>query len=91
MLMSSQKMRLLHHTRYWLNSLVPIYPFLLKQIFTLVNLKVQDLNLNPVLSFQDKSFDVVLLQLSVDYLKKPLELFKEVSRVLDTGGELIVR
>ena len=53
--------------------------------------QVRDLNKSPTLAFRDNSFDVVLLQLSVDYLTQPLNVFKEVSRVLNSGGEVVVR
>jgi SAM-dependent methyltransferase len=48
---------------------------------------VQDLNTNPDLSqFEDNSFDVVCNVVSVDYLTKPLEIFKEMHRILRPGG-----
>ncbi len=45
---------------------------------------VLDLNAdaNVRLPYEDESFDVVLLQLSVDYLIHPLEVLREASRVL---------
>ena len=50
---------------------------------------VQDLNENPVLSkYENESFDVVLCQLSIDYLTKPLQVLKEVGRVLKVGGQV---
>ncbi len=50
---------------------------------------VQDLNENPILSkYENESFDVVLCQLSIDYLTKPLQVLKEVSRVLKVGGQV---
>lgn len=84
-------MKLLPHIKYDQNPLVVICVLKNQNLFNSLYIKVQDLNLNPALPFKDKSFDVVLIQLSVDYLKRPLELFKEVSRVLCPGGELIVR
>ena len=51
---------------------------------------VQDLNLSPKLSLQDKSFDVVLCQLSIDYLTKPVEVIKEAARVLSDDGVLYI-
>jgi SAM-dependent methyltransferase len=48
---------------------------------------VQDLNQEPNLSqFEDNSFDVICNVVSVDYLTKPLEIFKEMHRVLRPGG-----
>ena len=47
---------------------------------------VQDLNEKPVLPYGDASFDTVLCQLSIDYLTKPLEVCKEIGRVLSPGG-----
>jgi ubiquinone/menaquinone biosynthesis C-methylase UbiE len=49
-----------------------------------------DLNKNPRLPFPDKSFDVVTCVVSVDYLNKPLDVFKEVARVLKPGGRFII-
>ena len=46
---------------------------------------VSDLNVSPKLPFEDASFSVVLCQLSIDYLTKPLEVLKEVGRVLKPG------
>ncbi|CAN8073591.1 unnamed protein product [Agarophyton chilense] len=48
---------------------------------------VQDLNTHPQLPFADNSFDVITNVVSVDYLTKPLEVFKEMGRVLRPGGE----
>ena len=46
---------------------------------------VQDLNENPVLPYANNSFDVVLCQLSIDYLTQPLAVCREVARVLKPG------
>ena len=48
--------------------------------------KVQNLNADPNLPFEDESFDVITNSLSVDYMTKPLELFAEMHRVLKPGG-----
>ena len=47
---------------------------------------VQDLNASPVLPFADASFDAVLNCVSVDYLVRPVEVLREVGRVLRPGG-----
>ena len=51
---------------------------------------VKDLNEDPVLPFDDESFDKVCCVVSVDYLNKPLQIFKEIGRVLRPGGECIL-
>lgn len=50
---------------------------------------VQDLNADPTLPFDDNSFDVITNVVSVDYLTKPLDVFKEMGRVLRPGGRAI--
>lgn len=47
---------------------------------------VADLNDHPDLPFADSSFDHVVCAVSVDYLRRPLEVFDEVARVLRPGG-----
>lgn len=47
---------------------------------------IHDLNHQLALPFGDESFDVVLNALSVDCLVHPLEIFREVGRVLKPGG-----
>jgi SAM-dependent methyltransferase len=51
---------------------------------------VKDLNAEPKFPFADASFDKVTCVVSVDYLNKPLEVFKEIGRVLRPGGECIL-
>ena len=43
---------------------------------------VKDLNVDPVLPFGENEFDAVTIAVSVDYLSQPLEVFKEMHRVL---------
>lgn len=47
---------------------------------------VCDLNKDVRLPFADNSFDIVTNVVSVDYLTKPLEVFREMGRVLRPGG-----
>jgi len=51
---------------------------------------VHNVNINPVLPFDDKSFDAVLITVSAQYLTKPVETFKQVNRILRPGGVFIV-
>lgn len=51
---------------------------------------VKDLNQDPTLPFEDKSFDKVTCVVSIDYLTKPLEVVKEIGRVLKPGGMAII-
>lgn len=39
---------------------------------------VKDLNADPQLPFEDEAFDAVTCALSVDYLTRPKEVFREV-------------
>ena len=50
----------------------------------------KNLNIDPTLPYEDGSFDVVTCVVSVDYLVKPLDVFKEVHRVLKPGGKFIL-
>jgi len=51
---------------------------------------LHDLNRNPILPFEDDTFDVVLNTVSVDYITKPFEVFREVGRILKPGGLFLV-
>jgi len=56
----------------------------------LTDFEPNNLNVNATLPYEDGSFDVVTCVVSVDYLIKPLEIFKEVNRVLAPGGKFIL-
>jgi SAM-dependent methyltransferase len=56
----------------------------------LTDFVVKDLNADPVFPFEDSSFDKVTCVVSVDYLNKPLQVFKEIGRVLRPGGECLI-
>ncbi|OIW09209.1 hypothetical protein TanjilG_11347 [Lupinus angustifolius] len=62
----------------------------LKRNPVLTEFVVQDLNVNPTLPFEDNSFDIITNVVSVDYLKKPLDVFKEMRRTLRPGGLAIM-
>jgi SAM-dependent methyltransferase/FKBP-type peptidyl-prolyl cis-trans isomerase 2 len=47
---------------------------------------VHDLNADPALPFADRAFDAVICSLSVEYLTRPLDVFREIARVLEPGG-----
>ncbi len=51
---------------------------------------VHDLNCCPELPFADHTFDVVINTVSVDYLTRPVETFREVARILKPAGLFIV-
>lgn len=55
---------------------------------------VRDLNAPPAgeppLPFPDRSFDAVLITVSVQYLTDPVGTFRDVARVLRPGGVLLV-
>ena len=46
---------------------------------------VHDLNADPQLPFADASFDAAVCCVSVDYLMRPVEVFRDVARVLRPG------
>jgi SAM-dependent methyltransferase len=52
--------------------------------------RVQDLNRDPRLPFGDRAFDGVIVSVSVQYMTKPVELFREVGRVLKPDGPFCV-
>jgi SAM-dependent methyltransferase len=51
--------------------------------------RVQDLNQNPRLPFDDGRFDGAGICVSVDYLTQPIEVFRECGRVLRPGAPLV--
>jgi len=51
---------------------------------------VQDLNRSPDLPYPDQSFDAVLCAVSVQYLTRPVEVFRDCARVLRPGGKLLI-
>ncbi|GAX27852.1 hypothetical protein FisN_13Hh040 [Fistulifera solaris] len=53
---------------------------------SLTDYTVQDLNQKPTLPYTDATFDTVLCQLSIDYLTQPLQVCREIGRVLKSGG-----
>lgn len=62
----------------------------LKKNNALTDYYLQDININPEMPFDDNSFDIILNSLSVDYMTKPIEVFKEVGRILKPGGLFLV-
>jgi len=51
---------------------------------------VQDLNTDPTLPFADGEFDGVGCCVSIDYLTRPVEVLREVGRVLKVGSPAII-
>jgi len=51
---------------------------------------VQDLNIEPVLPLDDGIFNAACLCVSVQYLQRPVEVFREVRRVLQPGAPFVV-
>jgi hypothetical protein len=62
----------------------------LKENPSLTEIVLHDLNKDPHLPFPDNTMDIVLNTVSVDYLIKPFEVFREVGRVLKPGGLFLV-
>jgi SAM-dependent methyltransferase len=51
---------------------------------------IHDLNMDPTLPFPDETFDVVMNTVSVDYMTKPVQVFRDVGRILRPGGLFLV-
>jgi SAM-dependent methyltransferase len=51
---------------------------------------VQNLNTNPRLPFAEAEFDGCGICVSIDYLTRPVEVLREVGRVLRVGGPTII-
>jgi len=62
----------------------------LRQNKALSEFVVHDLNVDPRLPFPADAFDVVINTVSVDYMIRPEEVFKEVGRILKPGGLFLV-
>ncbi len=56
----------------------------------LTDFKPKNLNIESVLPYEDESFDVVTCVVSIDYLINPIQVLKEVHRVLKPGGKVII-
>src|SRR4029077_18174878 len=50
---------------------------------------VHDLNADPQLPFADAAFDAAVCCVSVDYLVRPIEVFRDVARVLRPGAPFV--
>ena len=51
---------------------------------------VQNLNQNPILPFQNEEFDAATICVSVQYLTRPIEVMRELNRVLRSDAPLII-
>jgi SAM-dependent methyltransferase len=51
---------------------------------------VQDLNLQPLLPWENNAFDATAICVSVQYLQRPIEVFSEIARVLRPAAPLVV-
>ena len=51
---------------------------------------VHDINKNPQLPLPAETFDAVINTVSVDYMTKPIQVFREVGRILKPGGLFLV-
>lgn len=51
---------------------------------------VHDLNLDPRLPFADGEFDAATICVSVDYLNRPVEVLRDLGRVVRAGGPLVI-
>ncbi len=56
----------------------------------LTDFVVHDLNVDPHLPYEDGVFDRALIAVSMQYLVRPVEVFRDLSRVLVPGGRVAV-
>ena len=52
--------------------------------------ETRDLNDDPTIPYPDESFDIVTCVVSIDYLVQPVEVLKEIHRVLRPGGRVVI-
>ena len=51
---------------------------------------VQDLNADPYLPYEDAAFDRAVIAVSIQYLVRPLDVFRDLYRVLSPGARVAV-
>ena len=51
---------------------------------------VHDLNVTPRLPFKDAEFDAVTICVSIDYLKDPVAVLRDLARVVRAGSPLVI-
>ncbi len=51
---------------------------------------VQNLNRDPILPLSDASIDAAMICVSIQYLQQPVEVLRDVARVLRPGGPLVI-
>ncbi len=51
---------------------------------------LHDLNQQPELPYKNEQFDVVVCAFSVEYMTQPIQVFKEVAKILKPGGSFII-
>ena len=51
---------------------------------------VHNLNTNPLLEYDDGSFDRVIIAVSIQYLTRPVEVLRSVRRVLRSNGRIAI-
>ncbi len=51
---------------------------------------VQNFNRDPILPLADDSVDAAMICVSIQYLQRPVELLREVARVLRPGGPVVI-
>jgi len=62
----------------------------LEQNPVLTDIRIHDLNTDPVLPYPNAHFDVAVCTASVEYLVDPIAVFSEVARVLKPNGAFVV-
>lgn len=56
----------------------------------LTDFVIHDLNRDPHLPYEDGEFDAAVMTVSVQYLTNPVEVFREIARVLVPGAPFVI-
>ena len=56
----------------------------------LTEMIVHDLNADPILPYDDASFDAVTITVSIQYLTRPDRVLRDIARVLRPGGVILI-
>jgi len=62
----------------------------LRENHQITDYTVHDLNANPRMPYTDAEFDGAVVTVSIQYMTRPVEIFRDVARVLKPGAPFVV-